>query len=173
MLIEKIGGPGVYPPQPEGIYKFTQNVKFWKQRTPEDNYRRGLYTYFWRSSPYPFLMTFDAPDSNVSCTRRTRSNTPLQSLTLANDAVFVDLANGMARRILAEASGDDTARIDHAFQLCFARSPSTDEQTRLRMFVADERTRLAAKPPAEGIEQAAWAAAARVLLNLDEFVTRE
>jgi hypothetical protein len=173
LLSERIGGPGVYPAQPEGIYKFTQNVKFWKQRIPDDNYRRGVYTFFWRSSPYPFLMTFDSPDSNVACTRRTRSNTPLQSLTLANDSVFIDLANGMARRVLAESSGDETSRIDHVFRLCFARSPSADEQARLRKFVEEERQRLTVKPPPEGVEQAAWSAAARVLLNLDEFVTRE
>jgi mono/diheme cytochrome c family protein len=173
LLIDRLGGPGVYPPQPEGIYKFTQNVKFWKQRTPEDNYRRGVYTFFWRSSPYPFLMTFDAPDSNVSCTRRTRSNTPLQSLTLANDAGFVDLANGLAKRVLKEASADETARIDYAFRLCFCRSPSADEQARLRKFVESERKRLAENTPAGELDLAVWAGTARVLLNLDEFVTRE
>jgi mono/diheme cytochrome c family protein len=173
LLIDRLGGPGVYPPQPEGIYKFTQQVKFWKQRTPEDKYRRGIYTFFWRSSPYPFLMTFDAPDSNVTCTRRARSNTPLQSLTLANDAAFVDLANGLAKRVLKEASADETARIDYAFRLCFSREPSADEQARLRMFVDSERKRLADKTPAEELDQAVWAATARVLMNLDEFVTRE
>ncbi|QDT56595.1 Planctomycete cytochrome C [Caulifigura coniformis] len=173
LLVEHIGGPGVYPPQPEGIYRFTQQVKYWKQRVPQDNYRRGIYTYFWRSSPYPFLMTFDAPDSNVTCTRRVRSNTPLQSLTLANDAVFVDLANGLARRVLAEASADETARIDHAFRLCFSRSPTVDEQTRLQKFVAGERERLRGQVPDQELDQAVWAAAARVLMNLDEFVTRE
>ncbi len=178
LLIDRIGGPGVYPQQPEGIYKFTQTVKFWKQRTPEDHYRRGVYTFFWRSSPYPFLMTFDAPDANVTCTRRVKSNTPLQSLTLANDAAFVDLANGLARRILKEASADETARIDHAFQLCFARKPSADEQARLRSFIDSERQRLAGNTPPENsspeqLDQASWAAAARVLMNLDEFVTRE
>ena len=173
LMIDRIGGPGVYPPQPEGIYRFTQNVKFWKQRTPEDNYRRGLYTYFWRSSPYPFLMTFDAPDSNVTCTRRVRSNTPLQSLTLANDPAFVDLANGLARRVLKEASADETARIDHAFRLCFSRTPTSSEQDRLRRFVDAERQRLARSTPAGQLDQAVWSAAARVLINLDEFVTRE
>jgi mono/diheme cytochrome c family protein len=173
LLIERIGGPGVYPPQPEGIYKFTQQVKFWKQRTPEDNYRRGVYTFFWRSSPYPFLMTFDAPDSNVTCTRRVRSNTPLQSLTLANDAAFIDLANGLAKRVLKEASADDTARIDYAFRLCFARSPSADEQSRVRKFIASERKRLSEKAAEADLDRAVWAATARVLMNLDEFVTRE
>jgi hypothetical protein len=173
LLIPTIGGPGAYPPQPEGIYRFTQQVKYWKQRSPDDRYRRGVYTFFWRSSPYPFLVTFDAPDSNVACTRRARSNTPLQSLTLANDRVFVDLAEGLAQTLLNEASGDETARIDHAFRSVLARSPEPQELDRLLEYVREERRRAGETLSEHDREQKVWSAVARVLLNLDEFVTRE
>jgi hypothetical protein len=173
LLISHLGGPGAYPPQPEGIYRFTQQVKFWKQRTPEDRFRRGLYTFFWRSSPYPFLVTFDAPDGIVACTRRARSNTPLQSLALANDPVFMELAEGIGQRILSQASADDRSRVQFAFRLCFGREPGDIEQEQLLSYVAGERQRLSATAPPEAVEAAVWSSAGRVLLNLDEFVTRE
>ncbi len=113
----EIGGPGVYPPQPEGIYKFTQQVKFWGESSGGDRHRRGMYTYLWRSSPYPFLKTFDVPDAVVACTRRPRSNTPLQSLTLANDRAFFEFAQGLATRLLAQPAADDQERVRRAFRL--------------------------------------------------------
>jgi hypothetical protein len=189
LLSREVGGPSVYPPQPEGLYAFTQNKKFWPATTGPDRYRRGLYTYFWRSSPYPFLMTFDAPDANAACTRRNRSNTPLQALTLANDMAFVEMAGALGSRILREApSADDGERAKLAFQLCFARDPRPQEQSRLVAFVEAQRAAAAkspAKPAAKSAKSAtptehvptpdevAWTAAARVLLNLDEFITRE
>ena len=212
LLDASIGGPGVYPPQPEGIYAFTQQRKFWQTSAGGDRYRRGMYTYFWRSSPYPFLMTFDAPDANAACTRRIRSNTPLQALTLANDRAFVEMAAGVARRVLAEGSRSEAERTSYAFRLCLAREPNSVEAERLARFVAAQRAAFSKDPaaaaallsgdpsptaaagaatgaqPATGakaateptptadpqtIDTAAWTAAARVLLNLDEFITRE
>jgi len=166
LLVRDIGGPGVYPPQPEGIYRFTQQVKYWKERAQEDRYRRGMYTYFWRSSPYPFLMTFDAPDANTSCTRRVRSNTPLQALTLANDRTFVEFAEGLGRRIVEQAKGDDRARLATAFRWCLAREPQSAELDRLAGFYDVQKKHFTKADDA-------WTAVARVLLNLDEFVTRE
>ncbi|MBL8827405.1 MAG: DUF1553 domain-containing protein [Planctomycetaceae bacterium] len=166
LLVRDIGGPGVYPPQPDGIYRFTQNVKYWKERSPEDRYRRGMYTYFWRSSPYPFLMTFDAPDANTACTRRVRSNTPLQALTLANDQAFVEFAQALARRIVEQATGDDRAKLQTAFRWCLVREPQPRELDRLSEFLAAQRKEATKADDA-------WVAVARVLLNLDEFVTRE
>ena len=91
LLNPKIGGPSVYPPQPDGVYAFTQRQAAWPTSTGPDRYRRSLYTFFMRSAPYPMLTTFDAPNFNQTCTRRARSNTPLQSLTMANDqALFVN-----------------------------------------------------------------------------------
>jgi hypothetical protein len=185
LLCREIGGPGVYPPQPEGIYRFTQSVKYWRESQGEERYRRGLYIYFWRSSPYPFLATFDAPNGNVSCTRRIRSNTPLQALSLANDRVFVEASQALAMRILQEATGDE-ARVRRAFQLCLARLPEAEEQQRLLTFLDSQRSDFRGSPQdaaeflpgalPEGVdrsEAAAWAALARVLVNLDEFITRE
>ncbi|HJT31324.1 MAG TPA: DUF1553 domain-containing protein [Pirellulales bacterium] len=187
LLCREIGGPGVYPPQPAGIYRFTQQVKFWKENTGADRFRRGLYIYFWRSSPYPFLMTFDAPDANTACTRRTRSNTPLQALTLANDRVFVEAAQAMASRVRAESpSAADAERVDYLFRLCFARSPAAGESARLAQLLAAARQSFVGDAAAaekvsgsfrpagiELAEAAAWTTLARVVLNLDEFVTRE
>ncbi len=111
-----LGGPSVYPPQPDGVFEFTQDKKPWNTATGPDRYRRGMYTYLWRSSPYPAMTVFDFPDANVACTRRNRSNTPLQSLTLANDQQFVEIAQGLAVRTLNAALGDDAERLRFAFR---------------------------------------------------------
>jgi Protein of unknown function (DUF1553)/Protein of unknown function (DUF1549)/Planctomycete cytochrome C len=185
LLAADIGGPGVYPPQPKGIYAFTQQVKFWNEKTDADRYRRGMYTYLWRSSPYPFLRTFDAPDGVVTCTRRPRSNTPLQALTLANDRAFFEIAQGFAARLLAEPAVDDNERIRLAFRKALAREPSDAESADLLEYLGSQRSQFAAVPeeatkvaPAasdrtDPADAAAWTMLARVLLNLDEFVTRE
>ena len=184
ILSTKMKGPGVYPPQPRGIYVLTQNKKGWDKLEDrgDDRFRRGLYTYFWRSSPYPLLPTFDAPDANTTCTRRPRSNTPLQALTLANDAAFVEFAQYFARRIMAE---DDGKRMATAFQLSLSRPPSGYELSRLQAFFdkqlkhyranPEEASKMAGKMPhnATVSDSAAWTAVARVLMNLDEFITRE
>ncbi|MCY2967314.1 MAG: DUF1553 domain-containing protein, partial [Planctomycetota bacterium] len=120
LLTRTIGGPSVNPPQPEGVFDFTQDKKPWNTATGPDRYRRGMYTYLWRSSPYPAMTVFDFPDANVTCTRRNRSNTPLQSLTLANDLQFVEFAQALARRVLKESSTDDSSRLGLAFRLCVA-----------------------------------------------------
>jgi hypothetical protein len=183
LLSDEIGGPGVYPPQPAGIYRFTQQVKFWGENKGADRYRRGMYTYLWRSSPYPFLRTFDAPDAVVACTRRPRSNTPLQALTLANDHSFFEMAQGFAADVLAQPEAEDTARLRLAFRRCFAREPSPTELTGLESYLQSQRAYFAgAKDEAKQVastnakdvtQAAAWTMACRVLLNLDEFITRE
>ena len=186
LLTVKLGGPSVYPPQPGGLDKFTQNPKNWKANTNENRYRRGLYTFFWRSSPDPFLMTFDAPDGNSSCTRRVRSNTPLQALTMSNDLTFVEIAQGLAGRILAKETADVASRLEYAFQLCLSRLPTDREQavlanyyeaqlTEFKKNTADaEKFALKDRPKnVSAAEAAAWTAVSRLLLNLDEFITRE
>jgi hypothetical protein len=168
LLAAEIGGPSVRPPQPEGIYVLTQQNKGWKADVGPDRYRRGLYTFFWRSSPYPFLVTFDAPDANTACTRRSRSNTPLQALTLANDEAFLEFARALADRILKEAPAEDASRIDFAFRACLSRAPSDAERRRISEYLDEQRAALGTEQ-----EPAAWTALARVILNLDEFITRE
>ena len=186
LLSQKMLGPGVYPPQPQGIYVVTQVSKQWPESKGDDRYRRGLYTYFWRSSPYPMLPTFDAPDANGTCTRRNRSNTPLQALTLANDGAFIEFAKALSDRILNESSDYDEARIKFAFDAVLARQPSDFEKERLLAFVAAQREHFEANATAanaaastnrpksaDEATSATWTAFSRVVLNLDEFITRE
>lgn len=179
LLTREIGGPGVYPPQPQGIYRFTQQVKFWGEKQNADRFRRGMYTYFWRSSPYPFLKTFDAPDAVVACTRRPRSNTPLQALTMANDPAFYEIARGFAARLLEEPAACDAERIRVAFRRCLAREPSAGELASLTEYLDSQCRRVGAPATEDPVADArarqieGWTMLARVLLNLDEFITRE
>jgi hypothetical protein len=165
LLNPKVGGPSVYPPQPAGVYAFTQVPRTWKASTGRDRYRRGMYTWFWRSAPHPGLTVFDAPDASTACTRRNRSNTPLQALTLLNDQGFYELAQGLASRVLKEGGTDNVGQVDYAFRLCLARAPKPAETETL--------TRLLQQSSAGRNPHDAWTAVARVLLNLDEFITRE
>jgi len=182
----QIGGPSVFPPQPEGASKLGQIQREWVASTGADRYRRGMYTFFWRSSPHPGLMVFDAPDSTTTCTRRLRSNTPLQALTMLNDQAFYESAQEMAVKILHNAPPDDSARLAYAFRLCLSRQPQAREQARLQQYLvtqlqgfrgASEEARSVFPEHVltgqDASQYAAWTAVSRVLLNLDEFVTRE
>jgi hypothetical protein len=186
MLTNTLGGPSVYPPQPDGVFDFTQDRKPWPTAAGADRFRRAMYTYLWRSSPHPALSVFDFPDANVTCTRRVRSNTPLQSLNLANDEVFVELARALAVRTLTLPRNDDAERVRYAFRRCLVRTPSDAEVSRLLEFVNQERAAFDVDVPAACVlaglednsqqnapERAAWVSLARVLMNVDEFVTRE
>ncbi len=172
LLVPTLGGPPVFPPQPDGVMSLGQVKREWKPSTGPDRHRRGLYTHFWRATPHPALAVFDAADGFSACTRRLRSNTPLQALTLLNDQQFFEFAGGLADRVRREAPAADLqARIEFAFRCCLARSPTAFETERL---AALHRQQFAA---AEGTDderdRAAWLAIARVLLNLDETITRE
>jgi mono/diheme cytochrome c family protein len=186
LLNPQIGGRSVRPPLPAGIAElgYGNSVKWAEDKGPE-RYRRGLYIHFQRTTPYPMLMTFDAPDSNVACTRRSRSNTSLQALNLLNDPVFVEAAQALAYRLLNERSGSAADRIDYAFRLCIGRSPNEREKQRLSSYF-DQQIGILRKDPSaaaslltlkpdgvDAVEAAAWVGVSRVLLNLDEFITRE
>lgn len=198
LLAGRIGGPSVRPPQPGEYSSLTYaNAAKWVDSQGADRYRRGLYTFFQRTSPYPMLAAFDAPDSTECAVKRQTSNTPLQALTLWNDPVFVEAAQTLARRVVTEvptehaghASPEQTvrARANWAFRLCLARSPSQAElgdvtalfNTQLQLAAqapAAARPLLGADEPPAGVsiaELAAWVNVGRTLLNLDEFVTRE
>ena len=184
LLNRTVGGPSIRPPQPPGISELTYaNSAKWPVSTGPERYKRGLYVWFQRTSPYPMLMTFDSPDSNVCVVRRERSNTPLQALTLLNDTVFVEAAQALARRVLSEKTGDPE-RLSHALRLCVGRTPTAAEGERLAKLLATFRELSATADAAKLVgdhkpagvelkEAAAWVALARTLLNLDEFVTRE
>ncbi|MBL8215856.1 MAG: PSD1 domain-containing protein [Bryobacterales bacterium] len=177
LLTTRVGGPSVFPPQPEAAMSASQIKKTWKASTGADRYRRGMYTFFWRVTPNPALVVFDAPNAMVACTRRNRSNTPLQALTLLNDTAFHEFAQATGARLVREAQGD-AARLDRAYELALSRKPSAPERERLQRWLAQERDALASKPEeakalAADLEVALWTSLARVLLNTDEFITRE
>ncbi|MFN8008502.1 MAG: PSD1 and planctomycete cytochrome C domain-containing protein [Terriglobia bacterium] len=184
LLNPEVGGKSVRPPQPGGSAGMT-SLSPWKVSEGPDRYRRGLYILFQRRYPYPQLITFDAPSSLNSCPRRDRSTTPLQALTLLNDPVFYEAAQALAVRLIQEKPGDATGRIEYAYQLCLARSPRPAEKERLMEYLRQRREMLKQKPESvdklfptkslEGIdpfEGALWLGVSRVLLNLDEFITR-
>lgn len=191
LLNPRIGGPSVRPPQPDGVYAFTQNRKNWTTAAGAERFRRAMYTHFYRSAPYPLFTTFDAPDFQQVCTRRQRSNTPLQSLTLANDPAFLEIAQGLAARLVREVPGEFAATLDarlkHAFALCFSRPPSITELAALRSYVERQAQGFTNQPASAtalvnkeltkaGLteaQSAALTAAARVLFNTDNFITRE
>ena len=181
-----IGGPSVRPPQPKGVAElsYAGSVK-WNESTGADRYRRGLYILFQRTVPYPQLINFDEPNSNLSCTRRERTNTPLQALNLLNDPVFFEAAQGLAFRIMRESPSPFRNRLNFAYAVTLGRPPSAREAERMAKFFDDTSRDLAAKPETvtalfpnqlDGVPQAeaaAWVELSRVLLNLDESITRD
>jgi hypothetical protein len=146
LLSKKMGGPPVFPPIPTSVMSLGQVNRAWNVSTGEDRYRRGLYTFVYRATPAPSLVVFDAPDGQNCTTRRVRSNTPLQALTLLNDTAFFEFATALQSII-------DTDGIESAFRRCTSRKPTANE---LKQF--------------EGVDSLS---VARVLLNLDETVTRD
>lgn len=192
LLTPTVGGPGVMPPQPDGVYAFTQRKFNWVAAKGPQRFRRGMYTKFIRAAPYPLLTTFDAPDFQSVCTARPRSNTPLQSLTMANDAAIFELAQGLGSRLMREVNGTDSTanrdRIRHGFTLCFSRPPKDEEIEAVAAFQerqvkkfrkgsGEEAGKVApGKFPEDKFdiaEAASWTAVARALINTDEFITRE
>ncbi len=169
----KLGGPPVYPPQPEGVMNLGQSRRAWTPSVGSNRYRRALYTHMWRATPHPAVAVFDAPDGFSACTRRLRSNTPLQALTLLNDLQFFEFAEALAARIQRDGGTNDAARLDYAFSLCTSRAPTAIERSRLLDLLRD--LQLPAKAPATdpaATPQEAWTIVSRVLLNLDETITR-
>lgn len=183
-----IGGPSVFPYQIDGIMQGRADRSVWKMDSGEARFRRGMYVHFWRLTPHPFMRMFDIPDAAESCTRRIRSNTPLQALTLLNDPWFVEFAVALADRTLREKpAASDAQKIVHAFGLCLARSPKPTELKMLTELVDRQRKSLQEEPHRtkelidsfdlavsnSNLELATWTAVSRALLNLDEFITRE
>jgi hypothetical protein len=189
LLNPQLGGPSVYPPAPAFLFSppASYGPKVWKEATGPDRYRRGIYTFRFRSVPYPPLQNFDSPNGDFSCVRRVRSNTPLQALTTLNEPVFMECAQALARRVLEHGGATEDQRLTYAFRLCVARSPTEREMAVLRGVLDKQRSRFAeggakpdelvAKDPMPpGVtppQLAAWTVVSRVLLNLDETITKE
>jgi mono/diheme cytochrome c family protein len=166
LLDDRVGGPSFRPAVPADAGNVVNHR--WKSEPTPDRYRRGLYIVVQRNVQLPFLMTFDAPDGNTFCTRRERSNTPPQALTLLNDPFFFECASQLAKRLVAEQQSDSD-RLQSAFVACLARGPTDDEQADLMRYLGDQRRLL----PDANDELSLWTGVARVLMNTDEFLCRE
>jgi hypothetical protein len=194
LLNPTIGGRSVFPPLPAFLLvpPASYGPKIWPEGKGPQRYRRALYTFRYRSIPYPVLQTFDAPNGDFSCVRRVRSNTPLQALMTLNESLFLDCARGLALRTLAEGGSTDAERLVYAFRRCVARRPTAGEAAELLKLLAKQNERftqpgakpweLAAEDPAHppqlpkgttAAQAAAWTVVSRVLLNLDETITKE
>jgi hypothetical protein len=190
LLSPKMFGPSVMPPQPDGIWQVVYSGDTWVTPASEDKYRRGLYTFWRRTSPYPSMMTFDATSREFCVVRRVRTNTPLQALVTLNDPVYVEAAQALARKMLIAApkGAPPEERAAFGFRLSMIRPPGEDEVQRLvalyksehESYKKDDKAarQMATDPlgPApDGIdiaELAAWTVVSNVLLNLDEFLTK-
>jgi hypothetical protein len=166
LLSSKIGGPSVFPYQPEGIWDIPYSDDKWEISAGEDRHRRGIYTFLRRTAPYPSLLTFDATSREFCTVRRVRTNTPLQALTTLNDPAFFEGAQAMAKRVLAEGGRDTRARVEYAFRLCTARRPKPAELERIVKWYESEKA-------AQESEEKAWTMVSNVLLNMDETLTKE
>ena len=194
LLPPKVGGPSVFPPLPQFLMvpPASYGPKTWPESTGPDRYRRALYTFRFRSVPYPALQNFDAPNGDFACVKRTRSNTPLQALTGLNETLFMECAQALGLKALSEGGKGDAERLEFAFRRCVARKPTAEEASELLALLTKNRRRfgepgakpleLAAADPqhpprlpagATPADLAAWTVVSRVLLNLDETVTKE
>ena len=194
LLNDRMGGPSVMPPAP--AFLFVPPASYgpfpWIDATGDEKYRRGVYVFRRRSTPYPMLQTFDAPNGESSCVRRLRTNTPLQALVTLNEPTFVECARALARKALAEGGSSDRDRVSYAFRRAVVRTPTDAELTELLALLEKEKKRFAEgwlnpneltsgkdQPSADlpkGVTPTQWAAytvVSRVLLNLDETITKE
>ena len=187
-----MGGPSIFPPVPESVLESNYvQPAWWDAPEGPERYRRALYVYRKRSMPDPVLSTFDAPNAEISCARRVPSNTPLAALVSLNETTFVEAARALALRILREGGASDAERADYAFRLCTGRQCNPVERREVLALLNNRRRRLAEGwissneittgdaarkrelPPNTTLQDAAaWTITARVLLNLDETLSR-
>jgi hypothetical protein len=198
LLNDQIGGPSVYPPAPEFLFQppASYGPKPWGNDTGLSRYRRALYTFRYRSIPYPALQNFDAPNGEFACARRVRSNTPLQALTTLNETLFMECARAIAIGIVKESDITDGERVKLLIRRCLSREPNADESKILHEFLDRQKRRFAeggsdawqlvtvddsekekvsSELPSgtKPADLAAWTALARVVLNLDGMITKE
>jgi hypothetical protein len=189
LLSRKMYGPSVYPPQPPGLWQAAFNgQRTWATSQGEDRYRRGLYTFWRRTVPYPSMATFDAPSREICTVRRVRTNTPLQAFVTLNDPVYVEAAQELARRIVREGGGSVEDRARFGLRLCLARPPQAEQVQRVAALYQSEHAHYRQNPKEalalatdprgpvpSGMaadELAAWTVIANVLLNLDGVLTK-
>jgi hypothetical protein len=194
LLNPAIGGPSVFPQAPAFLFlpPVSYGQKNWPESKGADRYRRAMYTFRFRSVPYPMLETFDAPNGDSTCVRRARSNTPLQALTTLNEPMYLEMARALAMKTLTEGGQSEEQRITYAFRRCVARKPTPKEIAALRGLLTKEIEHysdgkrnpwdVAANDPghppilpegARPVDAAAWTIVSRVMLNLDETITKE
>src|SRR5262245_1789359 len=185
LLSRKLGGPSVFPLQPEGVWKAPYSGEKWNVSKGEDRFRRSLYTFVRRSSPHPAMMTFDATSREYCAVRRVRTNTPLQALTTLNDEAAMEAARALAKRMIEEGGDDLRARLIYGFRACMTRTPEEKEVERLTSLRQQQLSNFAANAAEAGkiardystranaTEFAAGTMVANVLLNLDETLTKE
>jgi hypothetical protein len=188
LLSAKMHGPSVMPPQPDGLWKTVYSGLKWQTATGEDRYRRGLYTFIRRTSPYPSLTTFDAGSGEFCVVRRIRTNTPLQALVTLNDPAFVEAAGALGQVMLAAPASTPRERLALGLRRVLTREPAGPELDRLSRLYDTLLAEYRGKPDAatallkaanvkplpdrDTAEQAAYTAVANVLLNLDEALTK-
>ncbi len=188
LLSDRMHGPSVMPPQPDGLWRAAYSSLKWETSPGQDRHRRGLYTFWRRTSPYPAMTTFDAGSGEVCTIRRIRTNTPLQALVTLNDPAFVEAAGALGRRVLAGPEATVRDRAARALGLVLVRPASAVESDRVVALYQDaladyqadpaaaaDLLRSASLTPAAGepvAELAAWTVVGNVLLNLDETLTR-
>lgn len=184
LLSRKIGGPSVMPPQPDGVWQVVYNDDRWITSKGEDRYRRGLYTFWRRTSPYPSAMALDATSRETCTIRRVTTNTPIAAFALLNDPVFIEAAQALARRVMESIDAEPVARATYAFRSVLGRPPKPEEterlvnlhDTELEHFKEDAKAAAAmttselgpASSKDDVAELAAWTVVGNVLFNLDE-----
>ena len=192
LITHKLGGPSIIPPVPQNVLDYNYTYpSYWKPAEGPERYRRTLYGFRKRSMPDPVMANFDGPNGDFACARRMRSNTPLAALTGLNETIFVEAARALAIKVLREGGASDAQRADHAFFLCTSRKPTADERQAIVELLESRRRRLAEcwlnpreiatgdaaqlpslPPETTPQDAAAWTLAARVLLNLDETISK-
>jgi mono/diheme cytochrome c family protein len=193
LLNSALGGKSVFPPAPEFLFQppASYGPKEWAVDAGAARYRRSLYIFRYRSVPYPMLQTFDAPNGDFSCVRRGRSNTPLQALVSLNETTFMECAQALARKTLTEGGKTDADKINFAFRRALSRPPTDSEREELLALLKKQKDYIGAgwvnaaelatgkstveKLPANTTptQLAAYTVVSRVLLNLDETITKE
>lgn len=183
LLSTKMYGPSVMPPQPDGVWQVIRNVLRWRESQGEDRYRRALYTFWRKSSPYPSFLTFDSPSREICVSRRIQTNTPLQALTTMNDTVYVEAARALAKMAMSKADEKEDKALAIAYESALLKAPTSETLDVLQQHFEEnlsyyqdnpkEAKKIAQSEEADPTMLAALTVVSNVILNLDEFVVRE